>query len=155
VNRATRLAAVGAVVAVVLLLAGCNLNGPPKPPPPPRPAVSAGPGWAAVTAYLAAHPVRPPNGMMAGILVRYTSPSWAGQNLDGDAWTGTVVIPGGRTVQLTSYDGDSGMSSYVQPGDLFEFPAGNIPVDAPGDDVIDGGVAKLLLRAAVDVGGTS
>lgn len=138
----------GAASLAGLLLAGCAQS---APPIPPRPSAPSGPGWEAEAAYLAAHPVKTPKGMLAGILVRSSSPGWASQNLNGGAWTGTAVIPGGRTEQLTSDDGDNGMAAYVQPGDLFEFPAANIPVDAPGDDVLDGGVARLLLQAAVSV----
>lgn len=141
-----RLIALVLTAAAALLLAACSQA---APPTPPRPSVTAGPGWAAETAYLAAHPVTTPAGMIAGILVSATSPGWASQNLNGGAWTGIVVIAGGRTEQLTSDDGDNGMASYVQPGDLFQFPTANVPVDAPGDEVVDGSVATLLVRGVV------
>lgn len=147
------LAAAVIVALCALLLAGCGsfLGPSDPPPPPPRPTLAAGPAWAPAAAYLKAHPVKPAKGMQVGILVRSTSPGWASQNLNGGAWSGTAVIPGGRAVQLSSDAGDNGMAAYVHVGDLFEFPKPNIPVDAPGDSVTDGRMAKLLEQAVVNV----
>jgi hypothetical protein len=143
------------VTIAALALAGCSASwwtsGPKPPPLPPRARVAAGPGYAAATAYLDTHRVKVPKGMQAGILVTSDSPGWASVNLNGGAWSGVVVIAGGWTETLSSDEGDGGMATFAQPGDLLEFPAGNIPVDAPGDDVINGQVAKILARGVVTV----
>ena len=83
--------------------------------------------------------------MQAGILVRSSSPGRASQNLNGGAWQGTVVVPGGWTEQLSSSEGDDGMASFAQPGDEIEFPAADAPVDAPADD--DSGTPAVLVHA--------
>jgi hypothetical protein len=152
-TRLRALALAAPAIAVVMALAGCAslLHPAGPPPPPPRPTVAAGPGYSAEMMYLAAHKIKPPKGMQVGILVSSSSPGWASQNLNGGNWTGVAVIPGGFTVELASDAGDSGMAGYIHPGDLFEFPAGDIPVDAPGDSVINGGMARLLTRAVVTI----
>jgi hypothetical protein len=150
VSMKTRSTAAAAAAAV--LLAGCGVGqfyGPPAPPPP-RPRILAGPGWAPEVAYLKAHPVRVPKGMQVGILVSASSPSAISQNLNGGSWSGVAVVPGGWTVSLSSDEGDNGMGALVSPGDLFEFPAANLPVDAPGDDGNDA-PAVLLERAVVSI----
>jgi hypothetical protein len=123
--------------------------GPPAPLPP-RPRVPAGPGWAAATGCLCYHPVTPPRGMRAGILVRSSGPGWAWQNLTGGAWQGTVVIPGGRAGQLTCDAGDDGVASFAQPGGLTGFPAGDLPAGGPSDDGTDA-PAVLFARSVAGV----
>lgn len=147
------LAAAAAAVLVMMTLAGCAsiMHPAGAPPPPLRPTVAAGPGYSSEMTYLADHKVKVPKGMQVGILVSSSNPDWASQNLNGGNWAGVAVIPGGFTVELASDAGDDGMASYIRLGDLFEFPAGDIPVDAPGDSVINGGVARLLVRAVVSV----
>jgi hypothetical protein len=145
-------AAVSAAVASAVL-AGCGVGqfyGPPAPPPP-RPSVPFGAGapaaWPAAASYLSDHPVHVPKGMRAGVLVQSSSHSYVCMGWCR-TWQGVAVISGGRTVSLSSDQGDNGMASLVAPGDLFEFPAGNLPVDAPGDDGSDA-PAVLLARAVV------
>jgi hypothetical protein len=143
--------ACAATLAAAVLLAGCGQGqfwGPPAPPPP-RPGVPAGPGWTAETAYLSAHPLTVPKGMQAGILVRSSSPGYVCAGWCR-TWQGTVVIPGGQAEELSSDQGDDGMASLASPGDLIEFPAANLPVDAPGEDGSDA-PAVLLRRAVVSI----
>jgi len=133
-------------------VAGCGQGqfwGPPAPPPA-RAKLMAGPACHAEVAYLAAHPARVPAGMQAGILVRSVSPGWASQNLNGGGWTGTVIIPGGWLEQLSSDSGDDGMAQLASVGDEIEFPAPDVPVDAPSDDGNDT-PAKVLVYGAVQV----
>ena len=116
-----------AAPATAALLSGCGsvMNqffGNPAAPPPSRPRVPAGPGRAAEVAYLKVDPVRAAKGMQAGILVRSLSPGTLSQQLNGGAWPGAAVNPGGWTVNLSSDQGDDGMASLVSPGDLFELP---------------------------------
>lgn len=128
-NRAGTLPLAASVLAVGLV-AGCTLN-PAQPLPPARPSVQAGPGFAAYTAYLAAHPQAHRRGMEDGVLVSVVKlGSFCA--LNGCTWQGTVVIPGGRVEHLSSDGGFNGMATFVSPGDMFWFPAGGV-VDAPSD----------------------
>ena len=140
--------AAGALAAV---MTGCGQGqfwGPPTPPPA-RHRTPAGTAWAAETAYLAAHPVRPAAGMQAGILVRESSPGYVCAGWCR-TWHGTVVIPGGWIVQVTSDQGDDGMAQLAAVGDEIEFPAPDVPVDAPGDDGNDA-PAEVLVAGAVSM----
>ena len=143
---------VAAVVAAALLISGCGslgnqFLGNPGATPPARPSHPAGQAYAAAARYLAAHPQRTRKGMTYGILVRSSSPGWASQQLNGGAWQGLAVVPGGRIEHLSSDPGDNGMASLASPGDLIAFPAGG-PVDAPSDDG-DGTPARVILAGAV------
>ncbi len=140
------------LMAAVLLISGCGslgnqFLGNPDATPPARPSLPAGQAYAAATRYLATHPQRTRKGITYGILVRGSSPGWASQQLDGGAWQGTVIIPGGRIEHLSSDEGDNGMAALASPGDLIAFPAGG-PVDAPDDDG-DGTPARVILAGAV------
>ena len=93
--------------------------------------------------------MRVPKGMTAGILVSsvshgYVCVGWC------HTWSGTVIIAGSRMVAVSSDQGDDGMASLAAPGDEIEFPAANLPVDAPGDDGNDT-PAKVLVYGAVAV----
>jgi hypothetical protein len=137
-------------------LAGCGQGqfyGPPAPPPP-RPSAPFGPGapeaWPAAAAYLKAHPASVPKGMAAGILVASTSHGYACLSGWCHTWSGTVVIAGDRSEPVSSDEGDDGMASLAAPGDEIEFPAADLPVDAPGDDGNDT-PAKVLVYGAVAI----
>jgi hypothetical protein len=149
-----RSALIAGIAAVTVCTAGCGsvanqLLGNPDATPPARAHVAAGPGWTPAVTYLKDHPVTPPKGMQAGILVRVTKLSTFCA-INGCTWSGTVVIPGGRTEALSSDGGFNGMATYVSPGDLFLFPARDEPVDAPSDGQSDT-PAKLLQRGAVNI----
>jgi hypothetical protein len=62
-------------------------------------------------------------------------------------WSGTAVIKDGRVVHLSSDQGDNGMASLAAPGDLIQFPAGNLPVDTPGDDGNDAPASVVVAQA--------
>ena len=138
----------GALAAVV---AGCGQGqfwGPPAPPPA-RHRTPAGPAWVAETAYLRDHSARVARGMQAGILVRESSPGYVCAGWCR-TWQGTVIIPGGWIEQLSSDQGDDGMAQLAAVGDEIEFPAPDVPVDAPGDDGNDA-PARVLVAGAVSV----
>jgi len=147
-RRVTAAVAAAGSLAVLAGLAGCASS---STPPPPRPKAVAGPEWQAETSYFRAHPVRVPSGMLAGILVGESSPGYA--CLDGwcRTWQGTVVTAGGYVEQLSSDQGDDGMAQLARPGDAIEFPAANVPVDAPSDSGEDT-PAGVLVSGAVRVG---
>jgi hypothetical protein len=129
-----KITAAAAAVAMTALLAACGQGqfwGPPAPPPP-RPHAIAGPEYAAAVAYLKAHPPRSPKGMEAGLLVSESSPGYVCAGYC-HTWHGTVVVPGGWVENLSSRQGDNGMASLARVVDVIAFPAGNVPVDAPGD----------------------
>jgi hypothetical protein len=88
--------------------------------------------------------------MAAGILVQSSDHGYACLSGWCHTWQGLAVIPGGRTESLSSDQGDDGMASLVSAGDLIEFPAANVPVDAPGDDG-ENAPAVLLSRAVVSI----
>lgn len=142
------------LVAIVVCLAfgGMKELFPTTPAvPPARASYPAGQEYAATTRWLAKHPQHPRKGMTYGILVRSASPGWASQQLNGGAWHGTVLIPGGRIERLASDDGDNGMAGLASVGDLIVFPAGG-PVDAPSDG--GGGTpARVLVTGAAPAGG--
>jgi hypothetical protein len=150
VNRSVINAAAGAAASAVIVsvLAGCATA---AIPPPPRPKAVAGPEWQTEVSYFREHPVKVPSGMLAGILVSESSPGYA--CLDGwcRTWQGTVVTAGGYVEQLSSDQGDDGMAQLAQPGDVIEFPAANVPVDAPSDSGEDT-PASVLVSGAVRVG---
>jgi hypothetical protein len=124
--RRTGLAAAAAIAAV---LAGCGASTQWSPAPKPA-------DWAAVAAYLKAHPAPKVAGMTAGVLVQSSSSSYACLNIVCRTWSGTVVVSAsGQTVLVSSDQGDDDLAHVVFPGDYFYFPAGYAP-DSAGDVTI-------------------
>lgn len=128
--RARVLAPVAAALAGGMLVAGCASA---APPPPPRPRVAIGPAWQGAVTYLRTHPHRAPAGMTIGVLVQASDPGYVCFGYC-HTWQGIAVVAGGWAVNLSSDQGDAGMAPLVSVGDEIEFPAGNVPVDAPVDD---------------------
>jgi hypothetical protein len=147
--KANKITAVAAAAALTGLLAGCAQGTPwgPPAPAPPRPRAIAGPEYAAAVAYLKAHPARAPKGMQAGVLVSDSAPGYVCLGYC-HTWHGTVVVPGGWVEYLSSDQGDDGMESIAHVGDVIGFPAGNVPVDAPGDDGLPA-PAQVLVAGAL------
>ena len=148
--------AAAAAGALAVAVTGCGQGqfwGPPAPPPP-RPSAPFGPGapaaWSAAAAYLRARPVNVPKGMAAGVLVSSSSHGYACLSGWCHRWNGTAIVAGDRTEQLSSDQGDDGMASLASAGDEIEFPAANLPVDAPSDDGNDA-PARVLVYGAVSV----
>jgi hypothetical protein len=143
-----------ALTAVALLAGGCGslgnqFLGNPDASPPARPSIPVGHGYANAVRYLASHSQRDHKGMISGILVGEASPAWASQNLNGGAWRGVIVVPGGRVERVSSDAGDNGMAAYASIGDMISFPASG-PVDAPSDNGY-GKPARVLVAGAVNV----
>ena len=151
VRKGVTVASAGMVTAV--LLAGCGAFAvKPAPLPPPRLRIQGGQEYAAASAYLAAHPVNTPKGMIAGILASSPKQSpWCAIN--GCTWSGTAIVAGGYVEHLTSSSGDAGMASLVAPGDEFVFPAGgdvNTAAENNGDNSEDwAGAVRVVVAGAV------
>jgi hypothetical protein len=88
--------------------------------------------------------------MTAGVLVSSSSHGYACLSGWCHTWSGTAIVAGDRTEELSSDQGDDGMASLASVGGEIEFPAANLPVDAPSDDGNDT-PARVLVYAAVSV----
>jgi hypothetical protein len=100
--------------------------------------------WRAVANYLGTHRVPRVAGMSSGILVQSEVTPYACIFGTCRTWSGTVVTgPGGRTVLVSSDEGDDDLARIVFPGDLFYFPSGRNPDQASDIRIVRHGAVTL------------